>query len=206
MELHSIWNRIDQLEQLIVSQAKEIDTLRRSLNATQMNIRNCTQPEDVIHGRGRWLAASEQQQYPTACNRAQPSWNYSIDQRIDRMQPVGRNYALNHIHPVNAIPPFARPMVPMDDHHRYCHLKQRQERFGSERPSSRTPKLTTSNSNHNSWTLPANTRWSTGPSLLGTLMDIDEKGGANERSRTRGRDRYNLIELFTCFCPCFNMC
>lgn len=35
MELHAVWNRIDQLEQLIITQAKEIDLLRRVVCSTQ---------------------------------------------------------------------------------------------------------------------------------------------------------------------------
>lgn len=42
MELHAIWNRVDQLEKLLISQAKEIDVLRRMLNSTQVSVQNLT--------------------------------------------------------------------------------------------------------------------------------------------------------------------
>lgn len=46
MEVHAIWNRIDQLERLVLAQAKEIDAMRRSINclskAAQSGAANAT--------------------------------------------------------------------------------------------------------------------------------------------------------------------
>lgn len=38
METHTIWNRIDQLEKVVLSQAREIDGLKQLLNFTQATV------------------------------------------------------------------------------------------------------------------------------------------------------------------------
>jgi hypothetical protein len=238
MELHAIWNRIDQLEQLILSQAKDIDTLRRALNAAQITIQKCLpNGADPTTGRRHCLTAvaryhdnpMKPQQLTTACTaygRAPPGDRFSsllaaappattTRSRFDGVERPGRmelntianrNFSsiTNSVHPVNAIPPIARQVVLSSSMHTH-QPPDRTRRFGSEGPGSRGPMSGIAADGSNSMTLPANARWSTGPSLLGPLVDI-ERDSDHGRSKAPKRRCFNLIELFTCFCPCFNMC
>lgn len=227
MELHAIWNRIDQLEQLIISQAKEIDSLRRMVNTTQVTVQSCRLNNDInshyMRANGHIKTASPNHllcpaiegasnakgQTPT--NRKSmfvPTNQHHMNHQHqhNQCQPLYKSYVMNPIHPAIAIPPVTSRVVLRSAEQdttsataTQAQLNKYLHRGGSEEPSYR-PAIT------NSRTLPANTRWSTGPSLLGTLNDPSDTDRENDERALRTKNRFNLIEVLTCFCPCFGMC
>lgn len=232
MELHALWNRIDQLEQLILTQAKEIDALRRIVNESHhINKPNCgivcpaitmTNNDEVskIYSNNNTKPTTNISNHSTTSPHTASPYTLAQINRlgstltscrgsptvtktstVQSNRPMCRpNYVMNpFVHPASAIPPVAdRTLAARNDH-----LAMRT----SASPSGMY------NNYHNpgvhfrapltSRTLPANTRWSTGPSLLGTLTDLDPNDVDKPRKR---RNKMSLIELVTCFCPCFSMC
>lgn len=213
MELHALWARMDQLEQLILTQAREIDSLRIILNATQLANNSCRHRENGDLSK-RWPVPMVQNDpilyLQAARNRLEP--NNTRRPAEDRFQPAPANYAMSSIHPASAIPPVARHVVfTSNTHYNQPPTSQtRFERFSSEGPVSKGPKSAAAiiyRHQNQSRSLPAQARWSTGPSLVSTLTNSsNEKHNDGERNNMPERRRLHLIELFTCFCPCFSMC
>lgn len=224
MNLQAIWSRIDQLEQLILDQAREIDILRRSIAATQMTVeeinnQDCSNGYNHHgHGQGRNAICARDQVLDDRENALLAISNHHNDRhQTNQMtkQPLYRSSVMNPIHPANAIPP-ARRIVLTSTEFNHHHQEQTtfyhgqpnglQRRIASERPMSQTL-ATMGGPCNNQRTLPANTRWSTGPSLLDTLTDYDGKGSSGaEQDTGKRRGIFNLVEIITCFCPCVNLC
>lgn len=177
MDLPSIWVRIEQLEKLIISQAKEIDLLRRVIHSMQMILQAGTLPimspaADIEYSK------INQPSTTTMCNNIQnnPGHNRlnneimsSTTHSTYKTQPLMNSF----IHPISAIPPVNNRIV--------------------------------ANGTINGLNaIPKNPRWSTGPSLLGTIADTSNRE-INDMKH-KNRNKFSLIELITCFCPCFNMC
>lgn len=53
MEIHAVWNRIDQLEKLVISQSTEIDSLRKMLAGTQEAIEIMLQLQQNSYGNNQ---------------------------------------------------------------------------------------------------------------------------------------------------------
>lgn len=196
MELHAIWNRIDQLEQLIILQAKEIDMLRRIVNATQISLQNSVIGQNQS-GPVKQNVTATSDHSATMANHHHSSLILNGDTTATKTttnQPLCKAYIMNpFVHPASAIPPVANRVL--------------------VRSESNQMRLLVNNSNATnsglivplSRTLPANTRWSTGPSLFETIPDNNDRLDVEELPRKR-RNRLSLVELLTCFCPCFSMC
>lgn len=222
MEVHAIWSRIDQLEQLILSQAKEIDLLRRILNATQLALQNYQQgnqleyPDSAKSPNGLTLATTasrhHRQQHnqlsitpPTAITNSTSHSNlFKLPQQQQKQQPeqptLYKSYLMNpFVHPSIAIPPIANRVVLQSE----TSNSLISDNFSPSIGGATRRTTTQPNGIGTTRTLPANTRWSTGPSLLGTLQDPDREMDEEPRKRN---NRFSLVELLTCFCPCFSMC
>lgn len=235
MELHVVWNRIDQLEKLVISQAKEIETLRRLVTSTQLALQTLTsqfwptnsnttnnnnnnnaigfyhQNQRASYNRPAPLGIEHQQQQqqqhhhhhqylnhdsttPMASNRN--SMHLTSCAMPDGSANPRQGYSMrSFVHPPSAIPPGAAnnralisPTPPASEHM----LKP-----------------------HQTHTLPAGStnRWSTGPNMaLGNSIAAISASGSPQPDRdvsmaaARRRRRFSVIELLTCFCPCFSMC
>lgn len=175
MELHSIWTRIEQLEKLIISQAKEIDLLRRVINSMQMILQAGALPIMSPATDIEYPKANQ----PTMCNHIQSNpgqtkvgneiMSTTTTHSSYKTQPLMNSF----VHPISAIPPVSNRIV--------------------------------ANGAINGLNaIPKNPRWSTGPSLLGTIADTSNRE-IND-TKQKNRNKFSLIELVTCFCPCFNMC
>ena len=229
MELFAVWNRIDQLEQLIITQAKEIDVLRRVIQTTQVALQsyivNQPQTRQLTPSPTNNLTVSN---FPQSLQSAVSSNSNQFanshhgnpyknqpqqkQQRRDKfvnrsncsptdsqtIQPIYRSsYMMNpYVHPASAIPPVVNRVITRSD----CYQLESAGRSDRITSFQLAPV-------GNSRTLPTNTRWSTGPSLLGTMQPIvnhdDQEESLAER---RKQSRFSLVELVTCFCPCFTMC
>ena len=257
MDLQAIWTRIDQLEQLIVAQAREIDILRRSLGSAQMTLdrmnsqsrgveqhhESCPNgprrripplPEPVgFEVRGQAFSMIRENSRLNLENNINNNNNnivYNDSHRLDRtnqkhqqQQQLYKSYVMHPIHPANAIPPVARRIVlssaaeinqsHLDRHEQlltspdYLHFGKtnRLQRGGSERPSSQNFNSLGAINSNSSRDRPINARWSTGPSLLAATTDYDASETLGEQGH-RKRGLFSLIEIITCFCPCFNLC
>ena len=267
MELHAIWNRIDQLEQLILCQAKEIDLLRRVVSSTQIILQNngltldakiVGQSMMAITTRNKQNSVSEvvpfrrrpgnfhehslspaphSYQHDSTYNATTTAnkINHNPNRFRDRLtvnQCSNRGHAFRHrnssspttqenytmnpfVHPANAIPPVVNRIVlksatsndlqsicanhekSINDHSRALKFSSPMERRYQNRGS-----------------LPPNARWSMNPSLLtaGDMTtktfsepDFNDQDQLDQKAKKRA-DRFSLIELITCFCPCFSMC
>lgn len=230
MELHAIWNRIDQLEQLILSQAKEIDLLRRVVNTTQISLQNCATNDPCKKlANGCQLIPSQSQNRlgnPIATSSSHANLN-ELSQIVDKFaqqhqhekqnvqkqqEPalMYKSYLMNpFVHPSIAIPPVVNRIVLRSEN-----ATPSASTATTVRPANYNNSLSRDSYGLNriggsaelnhirpSRTLPANTRWSTGPSLLGTLRD--DEPDIDDRPKS---SRFTLAELITCFCPCFSMC
>lgn len=229
MELHAVWNRIDQLEQLIISQAKEIDLLRRVVDSTQLAVQQNNALSGATKQVNGYLAEPDHQRNLQLALRAASNTGLDVvqvtpnnpqitpnglisspcqprrfgqqQQRQPSNSTIYKSYLINpFVHPATAIPPVANRVVLRSENssssatsHRYSPVMRQSDLNHLSPNTSRTSR-----------TLPANTRWSTGPSLLETLADV-EVGGEERPPRRRGWHNF-FVELLTCFCPCFGMC
>lgn len=207
MELHAIWNRIDQLEQLIISQAKEIDLLRRALSTTQ----TITLQSDAKSPNGFLMTSDHhprQHLAMTAADHMHSSTHGPIpacqQQQQSPNSSLYKSYLMNpFVHPPQAIPPVASRVIMRSENsssvtsHQYVPVMRQSDLNRFAATGVATGQTTR--------TLPANTRWSSGPSLLGALPDVEPEN--DDRPAKEGGGRFNFFgELLTCFCPCFGMC
>lgn len=185
MEIHAIWTRIDQLEKLILSQAKEIDMLRRIVNTVQITLQNNGIVQSIYKNNG----IIPNHVPPLLSHNRQDNLSSALN-RNSTPQPAYKTYMMNpFVHPASAIPPVANRVI-MTHETSY-------------------PMNGTNNINGlltHSRTLPAihnNNRLSAGPTLLHKMPDVDND---KEESPRKRNVKYCLVELITCFCPCFSMC
>jgi len=268
MELHAVWNRIDQLEKLIISQAKEIDSLRRAINSNQNLAQNANlnsagntcnhsnldnmkamcnhKPLNVPVIRPPLIANGQCRHHPspTPTTTSQLNSNKLLAtrdfnksnillatarNRVSTPPMTYKNYFMNpFVHPANAIPPVADRIILRTeacDNYPNAAGKKSPEMNNITAVHRRAIK----NNHHLNYglslpmdnramgpgrPLPPNVRWSTGPSLLaGTnttssafTNDLEQDEQSQSASAKRRANKLSLIELITCFCPCFSMC
>ena len=189
--------------------------LRRLVNTTQIYLHQYA----TDHNHQLNLAKSSGNILPS---QPQSPAGFSQSQSQRNSQQVYKTYVMNPIiHPASAIPPVANRVVvasnscplrgsPNQDQHHHHHnhfdhqpveLKHANCNHRQNHPSTL---LTSPPSSRNQ--AQVSPRWSTGPSLPAaapiTVFDRDLEEGPDRRRR----NRINLIELLTCFCPCFSMC
>lgn len=241
MELHAIWNRIDQLEQLIISQAKEIDLLRRVVSSTQVVLQNsgltieANLPSSSSSTNKSKLALFRSpmghihQDSPTppphryhynSQSTTRDNGIVAVQNRTSTPPTTYKNYTMNpFVHPANAIPPVANRIVLKSATSTTLHAgTDHHEQFNNATVNSKIVKgfMSPTSQYNDSRTLPPNSRWSTGPSLLaGTTAvtttfsdpDLVDQNKLDQAALAKVRaNRFSLIELLTCFCPCFSMC
>lgn len=217
MELQEIFNRIDRLEQLILSHAKDIDRLRNLIQSDRLTCndpecRNCESCQNQV-GSPNGLAMNIWTQAPNTDVALGPATcnGYNGDEFNQEQppSPVYKSYVMNRVHPANAIPPVARIVLTraetlkyhQEDRARNCleqSKHQGHESFEDEPYSRIVTKNITSKR-----VMPSNIQLSTvKSSSLGALNGYEPP----REQPMRDKSPFTLIELVTCFCPCFNLC
>lgn len=198
MDVNLILARIDRLEQLILSQARDIDTLRNRIQCIRMtsasvNCIDCNESGQQVGSLGPICCLNGPPTIrPSKSVTIMPNGRITTDQ-LQAPEPVCRGFIMNPIHPANAIPPVARGITLS------CN------EFDPAEPSRAR------NSYHTGYdsairTNNASIRNSLQPQ---TNFDILRSSTDNEEpleQSARNKSPFSLIELVTCFCPCFNLC
>lgn len=225
MELHAIWNRIDQLEKLLISQAKEIDVLRRMVNSTQISVQNITTSlqknnnfnnDNSPNNNSSTMRLIHKSYMGNQVNNNRNSIHLSSISTKDNQQVNIFNrpntyhqptYLMNSfVHPAIAIPPTnLAPSYNMDNNKLKLETTNACGGDFSNLASTVMPHQT---SNMN--------RWSVGPTLRLHDSIVDRAVTTkttildNHQDLTEMRDgrhkRQCFVEILTCFCPCFSMC
>lgn len=121
MELHAVWNRIDQLEKLVISQAKEIDALKRLVASQQLQVQNNNNNNPSVPTITSPKAVPTLNFYKTVATSFVSNNNGLLQHQQQQQQQPNKDSSqfayqpclLNPlVHPPQAIPPVAsRPAV-----------------------------------------------------------------------------------------------
>lgn len=181
MEIQAIWNRMDQLERLTISQAREIENLKRGQSYFQHQVLKQLSSDPRRYQLSKKSLAILRP-YSTAITPL------SHDHQAQLSAPATSNgiihfpiqpYPINSfIHPTSAIPPVAN--------------RAALTRHPNHRPSTNASESLSSM---------ATSHW---PANLTNSLDLDLDPGLEISSDKKKRLR--CIELLNCFCPCFSMC
>jgi hypothetical protein len=224
MDLEAVWNRIDKLEQLVVHQANDIDTLRRSIEATQMAVENINQQSCLnIHNAVDALDGCSGFEKGQAIVPKAISLENKTGQQLDCCRMITQtnpathqSYIMNPIHPANAIPPMGRPLMLANGRHdheshrewqkntSFCGQSNLLQQFSSLGPRSQVP-IATLEGNKSRQASLANNRWSMEPSLLESVSNEPDDRSSGDQANKR-KSPFSLVELITCFFPCFSLC
>lgn len=196
----SVWAKIDQLERTVLSQAKEIDDLKRSVN----RIETFSNPRDHRHQSQPVQSHRyhrDRDHYSSTSDRTRESSRHISPDSVSYPHQSCHPYQMNSfVHPPSAIPPRSsvRWHGPSDQR---SELASRRD----YRSPPRTPPMAQSRPQASS-----SQRWSAAPNLASTADDvIGELGDSQESVESLTRHKHNrqrFVEVLTCFCPCFNMC
>lgn len=236
MELHAIWNRVDQLEKLLISQAKEIDVLRRMVNSTQVSIQNLTLQGNNLNNNcisnnhnfnnnstvqlihkpfvGNQVNNSRNSIQLNSISKGNQQVNNIFNKSTTMNQPT---YLMNSfVHPSIAIPPTNLVSTYNNDGMNNK-SKINNNNNNNDKNNSRLDfeaNVCKGNfSSVSSTMMPPHSsnmnRWSVGPNLrlLDNAVDKRNLDSHNLTEAPHGRHkRQSFVEILTCFCPCFSMC
>lgn len=251
MDLQSIWNRMDQLERLVLAQAREIEALRRLVGAcarspqaiecgsivpcainTQLGYNNNNRAKDVF---AQANCSGEQQMHDCPVHRLTKPFGRralldtkSTATAKQQISPTStfQPYLINSfVHPSTAVPPATlRPVVSSSARCNGANLT----RWSIGPPS--LIQATNSSSlglelNHEDDTITddyafrrskVKDRNEAEPILQTThepikhvarmLDDVTDLEMTEDAARSKAKRHWGLVELLTCFCPCFTMC
>lgn len=196
MDIHAIWSRIDQLEKIVIAQGREIDKLRQLVKSNKS-----LQPSlcNGLYKDGSQFAQS---------NHSQILSPFSVQDKHDHSS-VGLNevssggyrnsFLMNSfVHPASAVPPFAG------------WIPESKEVDSGDDISRGGTIFAYPTSNRNSLAISqyqqqVPNRWSVGPRSLISDHPDDRDDNVDELPLEKNANQ-GLIELMTCFCPCFSMC
>lgn len=226
MEIHALWNRIDQLEKLLISQAKEIDTLRRVVNATQVSLQTLTHQKQQQQApklansnsnnninstvtlqiqKPTFLGNYNQQQQQLLNNNRNSVQLSSISKSSQNGRVNISNKQSTFHQPTYLMNSFVHPAIAIPPTLVPSNTRPNMETLNASSRATSTIPL----ANYNSTT--PSTRWSAAPNLrlLDNIVDKDTDlylnrdltGTQHQRHR-----RQSFVEILTCFCPCFSMC
>jgi len=190
-DLHALSTRIDQLERVVLTQAKEIEALKRAVGSHPSTAVQLSKPLAAAT-RYSALVMPVSQTRPTQSHLsglAAPSENIKPAlQQQQQQQP--QHYPMNPlVHPPSAIPP----------------VTSRPSKFAAN-----SERLVSSSSCYGNGLVPTNrvppvARWSVGPDQLSQAEWRDEQD-QDDAATSKRLGRQSCVEVLTCFCPCFSMC
>lgn len=192
MDIHALWSRMDHLERIILEQGKEIDRLKQMLA-------NNSRPTNYSPDENTSQLPDALQQTLNPQSRKQQSALNPSSVRIDDTQ---RNsfHMSSYVHPQSAVPPFAR--WPTDS----------TDKLPAEKAKKTNATLSYHPSNRNSFAgLQHSPRLSqpittARPLVQNRIMLNYQDNESDGSSSQQANKNQGLIEVLTCFCPCFSMC
>lgn len=221
MELNALKGKIEHLERLVASQSREIESLKRIVmqRPSSAHINGYKKPYINTYDNQHRNHHHEHQHDTNFNHHQHQSLSASPQPHQQRQSMIYQPYVMDsHIHPDSAIPPIARAFtVGPDNKIRYkgelnsaLDLSNNFNKFGpNERLRYKSDYTNSLTGDAHFWSDTALDR----KREVGSVAAIDDSDGTDEDTssseQATGRKvpgRQVLIEVLTCFCPCFSMC
>lgn len=235
MDLNTVWSRIDQLEKVVVSQAREIDGLKQLLNSTQATVERLYVQNNQHHSALFATICNDPSSDAISSSRPSPpvptiNWIPNDPVNLNRVQhPNTQNkrpltyqpssaYQMSSIvHPESAIPPDSSAIQHQETNSTCTGISS--NRIIS--PKAVMSTLTNGSANNKNSNTYAKSKLSNGylsasqpltwtsDNRYSRSFDVENcDAGDDPKSLCdeRRHRKQSLVEVLTCFCPCFGMC